>query len=426
MVPTTIFAVSSGAAPAAIGIIRISGPNAKSALSALTGREFEPRRASLAKLHQSSGSLLDEALILWFPGPNTATGEDLAELHCHGGRAVLAAIEEALGALQGLVPAEPGEFTRRAFANGRIDLAEAEGLGDLLAAETELQRASAIANASGLLSRKVEAWRDQILRLSAQVEAALDFSDEDDVDELPACFSDDVAQLKSGIDDWLSRPRSEKLGEGFRVVLAGPPNSGKSTLFNALVDSEAAITSPLAGTTRDVIERSVALSGVPFTFVDTAGLREDETEQIEAIGIDRARHELMKADLVLWLGEEGEGPDGAWEVAARQDEADYPSKVAPKAQVSAVSGAGMEEFKSMLLDAGRRVMPKPGEAALNDRQHKRLSEAAQALVATEGQTDLLLVGEELRRARIAFDRLIGRATTEDMLDALFGRFCIGK
>ncbi|MEM7665382.1 MAG: tRNA uridine-5-carboxymethylaminomethyl(34) synthesis GTPase MnmE [Pseudomonadota bacterium] len=422
----TIFAVSSGAAPSAIGVIRISGPRAESALNALTGRDFAPRRASLAKLHDKAGVLLDEALILWFPGPNTATGEDLAELHCHGGRAVLAAVQQALGALNGLQIAEPGEFTRRAFANGRIDLAEAEGLADLLSAETELQRASAIANASGVMSATVERWRGELLRLSAQIEAALDFSDEDDVGDLPAGFSASVGSLVDDLTAWLERPRSERLGEGFRVVLAGPPNSGKSTLFNALTESEAAITSPVAGTTRDVIERCVAIGGVPFTFVDTAGLRENSADSIESIGIDRARDQLVRADVVLWLGDEGEGPDAAWEIAARCDAPDFVSKPDAKATVSGTSGEGLAGLKVALVDAARGSLPKPGEAALNARQHARLSEAADALRAARSQSDLLLVGEELRRARVAFDRLVGRATTEDMLDALFGRFCIGK
>jgi tRNA modification GTPase len=292
----TIFALSSGAPPAGIGVIRVSGPQAGAALAALTGRVPQPRRASLAKLRDNAGALLDEALVLWFPGPDTATGEDLAELHCHGGRAVIAAVEGALAALPGLRRAEPGEFTRRAFANGRIDLAEAEGLADLLSAETELARAAALTNAGGALSRQVEAWREQVLVLSAEVEGVLDFSDEEDSADLPECFTWNITALADEIATWLARPRSERLGEGFRVVLAGPPNAGKSTLFNALIESEAAITSPIAGTTRDVIERAVAIAGVPFTFVDTAGLREGGlVDEIEAIGIDRARGALERA-----------------------------------------------------------------------------------------------------------------------------------
>ena len=426
----TIFALSSGAPPAGIGVIRISGPGAGAALLALSGRLPAPRRASLATLRDHAGGVLDEALMLWFPGPNTATGEDLAEFHCHGGRAVIAALEAALAELPSVRRAEPGEFTRRAFANGRIDLAEAEGLADLLSAETELQRAAALANAGGALSRQVETWRERVLGLSAEVEGVLDFSDEEDSADLPECFTWNIAALAEEIGQWLARPRSERLGEGYRVVLAGPPNAGKSTLFNALIESEAAITSPIAGTTRDVIERSVAIAGVPFTFVDTAGLRAveggAEADEIEAIGIDRAHGELARADLVLWLGAEGEGPAGAWEVAAQADRDSFIGKAAARFTLSAATGAGLGALKHALVEVARAALPKPGEAALNARQHARLAEAAEALAAARALSDPLLVAEELRRARLAFDRLIGRATTEDMLDTLFGRFCIGK
>ncbi len=423
---STIFAVSSGSAPAAIGVIRISGPRAIHALHYLTGRDIAPRRASLANLCGASGDLLDQALVLSFPGPKSATGEDCAELHCHGGRAVLGAVCDALAGMEGLRPAEEGEFTRRAFANGRIDLAEAEGLADLLEAETELQRAAAVANVNGLLSSKVEDWRDAVLKLSAQIEAALDFSDEDDVGDLPEGFTWNIGELAKDLGVFLDSPRSEKLKEGFRVVLAGPPNAGKSTLFNALTQSEAAITSAIAGTTRDVIERNVGIMGVPFALIDTAGVREDAAEEIEAIGIERAHGEFVKADIVLWLGVAGEGPAGCWEIAARSDASDFASKGAGAHNVSAVSGEGLAALKEALVAKARKSMPKPGEAALNARQFARLSEAQEALIDAKAQSDLLLVGEDLRRARVAFDRLIGRATTEEMLDNLFGRFCIGK
>jgi len=422
----TIFAVSSGSAPAAIGIIRMSGPRALDALRVLSGKVFTPRRASIAKLYARSGELLDVALVLSFPGPASATGEDCAELHCHGGRAVLSAVCAALAEIDGLRPAEEGEFTRRAFANGRIDLAEAEGLADLLEAETELQRAAAVANANGLLSGMVEAWRSKILGLSAQIEAALDFSDEDDVGDLPEGFTWNISRFANELGEFLEAPRSEKLKEGFRVVLAGPPNSGKSTLFNALTQSEAAITSAIAGTTRDVIERSVGIMGVPFTLIDTAGLRDQAAEEIEAVGIERAKLEFAKADVVLWLGESGEGPADCWEVAARSDAIDFKAKDAARHTVSAVSGHGLLGLKEELVSVARQSLPKPGEAALNARQFGLLSEAHEALSDAQRQSDLLLVGEELRRARLAFDRLTGRATTEEMLDALFGRFCIGK
>lgn len=422
----TIFAVSSGLPPAAIGVIRVSGPDAGSAMRAMIHREVVPRRASLARLYGASDDLLDEALVLWFPGPDTATGEDLLELHCHGGRAVLAAVCAELDRMEGLRPAIEGEFTRRSFANGRIDLAEAEGLADLLEAETELQRAAAMNTASGVLSSIVEGWRETVLHLSAQVEAALDFSDEDDVTELPESFPSLIAELLHELTQWLERPRSERLKDGFRVVLAGPPNSGKSTLFNVLIESEAAITSPIAGTTRDVIERSVSIAGVPFVFVDTAGLRDEGAEEIEAIGIKRAHSELGRADCVLWLGTQGDGPRNAWEISARKDCADFTPKDSAKHTVSAVTGDGITELKDALVEHARSSLPKPGEAALNSRQFDHLNAAAQHLLSAREQSDFLLLGEDLRRTRLAFDQLVGRATTEDMLDALFGRFCIGK
>lgn len=425
----TIFALSSGAPPAAIGVIRISGPAAGEVLRRLAGRDFVPRRASLARLRGGNGEALDQALVLWFPGPETATGEDLAELHCHGGRAVVAALEAALSLIPGLRAAEPGEFTRRAFANGRIDLAEAEGLADLLSAETDLQRSAALAMAGGAFSAVVECWRTQLLALSAEVESLLDFSDEDDLGAVSPDFSARLEAFASELSEWAMRPRAERLGEGFRVVLAGPPNSGKSTLFNTLIESEAAIISPIAGTTRDVIERSVALAGIPFTFVDTAGLREEGGDAIEEIGIARARAQLGRADLVLWLGPEdegGEGGEGTWEVEAMIDLAHHVPKAAPRFRVSALSGVNIDALKSALVDHARGSMPMPGEAALNARQHALVIEARDSLREAAGHRDLLLVAENLRRARLAFDRLIGRATTEDMLDALFARFCIGK
>jgi tRNA modification GTPase len=422
----TIFALSSGSPPAAIGVVRVSGPAAGAALTALSGMLPQPRRASYRALRDADGAVLDQALVLWFPGPNTATGEDLAELHLHGGRAVVVAVEKALLGIAGLRRAEPGEFTRRSFANGRIDLAEAEGLADLLSAETELQRRSALAMAGGAFSRQVEQWRDRVLVASAAVEAVLDFGDEDDVSDLPPDFLSRLTDLRGELQTWLSRPRAEALREGFRVVLAGPPNAGKSTLFNALVEDEAAITSPLAGTTRDVLTRAVSIGGVPFLFGDTAGLRDETGDEIEAIGISRALAELGKADLVLWLGPEGEGPDGAWEVAPQADVFHVEHKASPRHRISAVTGTGLDALRKDLIETAAASMPKPGEAALNRRQYALVAEAERALGNASQERDPLLVAEALRLVRVAFDALIGRATTEDMLDALFGRFCIGK
>ncbi len=380
----------------------------------------------MVNLRAADGALLDRALALWLPGPNTATGEDVAEFHCHGGRAVIAAIEAALGVLPELRRAEPGEFTRRAFANGRIDLAEAEGLADLLSAETELQRQAAIAMAGGMFSREIEGWRERLLALSASVEAVLDFADEDDVAALPGDFVARVEALQIEIAAWLSRPRAEALREGFKVVIAGPPNAGKSTLFNALVESDAAITAPLAGTTRDVLTHPVALAGVPFRFVDTAGLRQGAGDTIEAIGIERAYLALEAADLVLWLGGEDDGPPGSWEIEPQADVPGHPAKAKPRHRLSARTGEGMDALRTDLIAHARQTLPRPGEAALNQRQHRLLCEAAESLGAATSLADPLLVAESLRLARVAFDALLGRTTTEDMLDALFGRFCIGK
>jgi tRNA modification GTPase len=422
----TIYALSSGAPPAAIGVIRISGPAAGDALRALAGSLPEPRHAALRRLRGADGALLDEALVLWLPGPASETGEDTAELQCHGGRAVLGAVQAELARLPGLRLAQPGEFTRRAFANGRIDLAEAEGLADLLEAETELQRLCAQAMAGGAMSRLVDAWREALLELSAAVEAVLDFADEDDVALLPGDFATRIASLRASLAGWLTRPRAEALREGYRVVIAGPPNAGKSTLFNALVESEAAIATPIAGTTRDVLTRPVAIAGIPFLFADTAGLHDAVDDVVEAIGIERALEALDRADLVLWLGPEGQGPPGAWEVEAQADRPDHSGKQRPRHRVSAVTDLGMDELRADLVERARAALPRPGEVALNERQHHWLGEAARALAAAEDQPDPLLTAENLRLARVAFDSLLGRTTTEDMLDALFGRFCIGK
>jgi tRNA modification GTPase len=422
----TIFALSSGPPPAAIAVLRVSGPAAGMALMALAGGLPGPRHAALRALRDGDGALLDRALVLWLPGPDTATGEDMAEFHLHGGRAVIASVEAALAAIPGMRRAEAGEFTRRAFANGRIDLAEAEGLADLLTAETELQRRSALELAGGAFSRDVNNWLARLLALSAQVEAVLDFEDEGDVGGLPDEFLNQIKELQTDIGIRLGAPHAETLREGYRVVLAGPPNAGKSTLFNVLIDSEAAITAPLAGTTRDVLVKPVAIDGIPFSFVDTAGLRDESGDAIEAIGISRARGELDKADLVLWLGPEGQGPAGCWEIEPQIDRPGREARPRARHSVSALTGAGIAELKRALVEQARGAMPKPGEAALNARQRALLADAAEALGGSAGEGDPLLIAEQLRLARIAFDRLTGRAATEDMLDALFGRFCIGK
>jgi tRNA modification GTPase len=428
---TTIYALSSGAPPAALAVVRISGANAGPALRALAGRLPVPRRAGLATLRDpANGEALDQALILWFPGPASATGEDLAELHLHGGRAVVARVLSALVGIDGLMPAGPGDFTRRAFENGRIDLAEAEGLSDLLFAETELQRRSALAVAGGALSAQVAEWQDRLLVISAQVEALLDFSDEDDVTgPEDGRLQNDVAVLAREIDDWLARPSGERLRDGVRVALAGPPNAGKSTLLNALAGREAAIVSPRAGTTRDVIEVPLALAGRPFVLIDMAGLHEGTGDEIEAVGIERARQVVAESDIILWLGDEAADPtfDSARtiRVHARADLPGRDMELGGAVSVSAIRGTGLSTLIDALVARADMMLPRPGEIALNRRQRDMLAECRSAL-GSVFFTDLLLLAESLRLSRMALDRLTGRAGTEQMLDALFGRFCIGK
>ena len=417
----TVYALSSGAPPAAIAVIRISGPRADAAVEALAGSLPEPRRATLAAL-RANDEVLDNALIIRFPGPHSATGEDVAELHLHGGRSVVAAVRAALGAMAGLREAEPGEFTRRAFENGRIDLAEAEGLADLLEAETESQRRAALALAGGALSRRVESWQAGILALAAEVEAALDFSDEDDVVPLAADFPARLEALREELASWLARPPAERLKDGVRIVIAGPPNAGKSSLLNALAGREAAITAATPGTTRDLVEAPVAIAGAPFLLVDTAGLRES-ADEIEAIGVGRAQASIAAADIVLWLGDPAGAPERAILVHAKADLAPPPG--AADVAVSAKTGLGLGALVRMLIHRSDSLLPAPGEVALNRRHLAALQHAVDAL-SDPHSDDLLILAESLRRARRALDGISGRAGVEDMLDALFGRFCIGK
>lgn len=415
----TIFALSSGLPPAGIGVVRVSGPEAGAALIRLVGPLPTPRTASLRSVRATDGNVIDHALILWFPGPKTATGEDLAELHLHGGRAVVAAVLESLGNMAGLRPAEAGEFTRRAFENGRIDLSEAEGLADLLAAETESQRQSALALAEGALGKRANDWQTRVLALSAQIEAELDFADEGDVSAADIgppllALADEMAAL-------LAEPGAERLKDGVMVVLAGPPNSGKSSLINRLTDREAAIVSAVAGTTRDRIEVPVALDGVPLVFTDTAGLRSTD-DAVEAIGVERAEEALARADIILWLGPADAAPEGALLVAAKADV----ESGKPGLPVSAHSGEGIAALKAEILTRARALLPRPGALALNKRHRDILSDVAAEVQAAAHVPDPLMKAEHLRRARNGLDRLTGKAGVEEMLDALFGTMCIGK
>ena len=419
----TIYALSSGAPPAAIAIVRISGTRADAALESLTGRLPEPRKATLVTV-RSGGEVLDRAVALRFPGPGNATGEDLAELHLHGGRAVVASVLGALAGFEGLREAEPGEFTRRAFENGRIDLAEAEGLADLLAAETQAQRRAAQLLAGGTFSRSVECWRSDILALAAAVEAALDFGDEGDVgEELPNGWAERLSSVRDDMEAALARAPAERLRDGVRVAIAGPPNTGKSSLLNALVGREAAITSDVAGTTRDVVEAPTAIGGVAFLLLDTAGLRESD-DPVETTGVERARIAIEAADLVLWLGTPEGAPAEAIVVSSKADLG--PADARADVAVSAVTGSGLDMLVALLTERSRRLLPREGEVALNARHRAALAEVLGCLHAARATADLVITAEALRQARVALDRITGRADVEDMLDALFGRFCIGK
>lgn len=425
-VPDTIVALSSGRPPAAIAVVRVSGPAARAVAMSLVGRVPETRRASLARLTDpATGDLLDEGLMLFFPGPNSATGEDLLEFQCHGGRATIEAVIGAILEVEGLRMAEPGEFTRRALGNGRLDLTEAEGLADLLAAETELQRKSALLRARGALRRVIDEFRESVLVLSARAEVAIDYGDEEDGAGHDATLRTDLAALADKMGELAMAPRVEPLREGVRVVIAGPPNAGKSSLINALSQSDRAIVTDVPGTTRDVIEVPLAIGGIPFVLVDTAGLR-DSDDRVEAIGIERAAAQVESADLLLWMGDAEAGPAG-----------DHVLHLYPKADlgvprsgdglaISVLTGLGLDRLVDWLTATGERLLPGGGDLALDRRQRGLLEQAVVALRRASRLDDPVLVAEELRVARSGLDGITGRAGVEDLLDALFGRFCLGK
>jgi tRNA modification GTPase len=424
----TIFAVSSGAAPAAIAIIRISGDAAVAAATRLCGALPSSRRAGVRALHDANGVLLDRAIVLVFPGPATATGEDLVELHVHGGRATLRAVEAALATIPGLRHAEPGEFTRRALLHGRIDLTEAEGLGDLLAAETETQRRAALLVSEGGLRQRIERWNDQLVDVAAHVEAALDFSDEDDVpeDETSRLITM-ISTIRGEIAALLAAPPVERLRDGVRVVIAGPPNSGKSSLINCLAGRDVAIVSPHAGTTRDRIEAPVMRGGIAYLLTDTAGLHDATDDAVERVGIDRARESMTASDVLLWLDDTTPPMEHAIWVHAR---CDMPGREAlpagPSLAISAVSGFGLDALWDVLADRARGMIVLSDGIAINARQRVLLAEVETALQGGVEHGDSLLFAEALRIARRALDALTGRADVEAVLDALFGQFCIGK
>jgi tRNA modification GTPase len=447
----TIFALSSGSVPSAVAVVRISGPRAGEALRALIGRLPEARRAVLARVRDPlTAEAIDQALALWFPSPASETGEDMAEVQLHGGRAVVAAVFSALKKLEGMRLAEPGEFTRRAFEHGRLDLTRVEALADLIYADTEAQRQQAFRLMRGVLGDKADEWRRTLIHAMALVEAAIDFPDEGDVpaDLLEPALSISM-QLCHQIEETLaSSSRGERLREGLTVAIAGPPNVGKSTLLNRIARREAAIVSPEPGTTRDVIEVHLDLTGFPVTVLDTAGIH-DSSSPVEQEGIRRARARAAGADLILWVMaskgsvEEqdsdtvGEGK-AHWLVINKSDLLSAVELEAlqrrtehrPQFTISAETGAGVANLLDELANFARAYF-KPSEPALVTRERQRhlLEQAAAALrrAISEGAGGREeVVAEELRLAAYAMGRLVGRVDVEDVLDAVFRDFCIGK
>jgi tRNA modification GTPase len=440
----TIFALSSGRPPAAVAVVRISGPRAGVALETLIGRVPAARRASLARVRDpATGDLIDEGLALWFPGPNSETGEDIVELQVHGGRAVIAALLAALGRFGGLRHAEAGEFTRRAFENGRMDLTAVEGLADLVGAETEAQRRQALLQLKGLLGERAETWRQRLIEALALVEAGIDFSDEDDVPsdltaralELIRPLADEIGKAMAG--------QGERLREGLRVAIAGPPNAGKSTLFNRLARREAAIVSPFPGTTRDVLEIHLDLGGYPVTVLDTAGIR-DTTDPIEREGVRRASEQAAGADLVLWVIEPTSEDVGealvqaGWLVVNKMDLADPAERIRIESRfkksngvhfISSATGMGVEQLVTSISGFAERFFTQEAALVTRERQRAHLRETVLALqgarqAAQEGREEIM--AEHLRLATRGLGRLLGRVDVEDVLDVIFRDFCIGK
>lgn len=422
----TIVALSSGRPPAAIGVVRVSGPAALAGVERLVGRLPVARHAGLRALRGTTGELLDRTLVLVFPGPNSATGEDLVELHCHGGRAVVQAVEAALIDQAGVRAAEPGEFTRRALLNGRIDLAEAEGLADLLEAETEGQRRAALQASEGQVSRAIRGWLDRLSAIAAQIEAIIDFADDDDVADGDGLFATAVAEaavLRAEIKTILAAPPVERVRDGVRVVIGGPPNSGKSTLLNLLVAREAAIVSPYAGTTRDRVEAAVQRGGRAYVLTDTAGLTE-AADPVERIGVGRASEAIAAADLVLWLADTPPvRADAIW-VHAR---ADLPGReITPPGRVLAIAEgtpASIDRLWDVVHDRATLLLPTSDDLPLKIAQRDAAAGAVQNLSL---DYDPLIAAEQLRLARGRLASVLGLDATEAMLDALFGRFCLGK
>jgi tRNA modification GTPase len=434
----TIVALSSGAPPSGVAIVRISGPASAGILRDMLGRLPAPRRLTLAPIGLD-GTAIDTGLVAWFPRPRSFTGEDCAELQLHGSPAVVRTALRALARRPGVRLAAAGEFTRRAFENGKLDLTEVQGLGDLIAAETENQRALAYARMEGGLSRVVEGWRERLLDLRAEIEARLDFSDEGDVGTLPASFAASLGSLADDVSQALGRRGQGRiLRDGFRVVLAGPPNVGKSSLLNALSQSDAAIVSDEPGTTRDLKEVPLDVDGQLVILTDSAGIR-STSSKAEALGVERATVAMRNADLLLWLV----APD----VPAAEPANLLPADGLPRPPlmrigtkldlgqvtgvdlaVSATTGAGLGQLLEAILEAsGTRDVPAASILVSHERDRAALQAAATALTGVAGTLDRPeLAAEQLREASHALERLLGRMDAEAVLDRLFLSFCIGK
>lgn len=429
----TIFALSSGALPSGVAVIRISGPEVRFALEMTVGRLPAPRTAALRTIRGANGEVIDRGLVLFFPEPNSFTGEDVAEFHLHGGRAVVAAFVAFLGYLPGLRLAEAGEFTRRAFENGRLDLTEAEGLADLIVADTEAQRRQAVRLAGGAFRKKAEDWRRRLVDLRAHAEADLDFSDEDDVPEdVSGAIGVGVAALRAEMERELSAgQRGERIRDGFEVVVLGPPNAGKSSLVNALAEREVAIVTDIPGTTRDLVEVHLDLGGYAVTLVDTAGLR-DGGDVIEAEGMRRGRARAAAADLILWLSDQAADPPQevitlGGPVLSVQTKSDLHPLSGEELKVSIYDRASVDRLLHRLSQEA--VARLGGEAPLVSRARQRqcLQQAVDALGGV-GTPDLPMeiVADHLRQAGDALGRLTGRIDVEEVLGSIFSTFCIGK
>ena len=430
----TIFAPASGAGRAAVAVVRISGPATRDAVEALAGAVPPARVATVAAL-RCDGEVLDRALVLWFAGPASFTGEDVAEFQLHGGRAVMAAVLKALAAIPGCRPADPGEFTRRAFLNAKMDLGAVEGLADLIDAETEIQRRQAMRQLDGALGRWVDTLRDDLLSALAVAEGAIDFADEDGLlaafqEEIGASVSRAAAAIAGQV---VAGRRGEKLRDGLVVTIAGPPNVGKSTLLNLLAGRDVAIVSARAGTTRDAIEVDLDLEGYAMRLIDTAGLR-PTADPIEQDGIARARARARSADLVLWLhdGCEDATPDvetrgTVWCVATKADLAHDVDGVADFL-VSARTGQGIDALLAALGRFAREALVGGEGAVVTRLRHRHALEEAQTCLdrVRSGDFDLELVAEDLRGALQALSSLVGEVGVEEVLGTIFARFCIGK